>query len=208
MTMARQKEISLCSDNDASDDEVQQDHLEERANDEIVHNNETNKEQREEDPAEEVTDWTEDTDIGISWDYSAERDNNNVENMSWDYSEERDADNEDDDDSDNNNRVTRPTNTVAPHRKALPTLRQLVISKFATQNTHGLRRRPCDTEGNPMAHEPHDYTRYEHLIASMKTKSLDVYFVQETWLEGDIFDEVINGYHIFRHNGGNGNHNF
>jgi len=96
MTMARQKEISLCSDNDASDDEVQQDHLEERANDdEIVHNNETNKEQREEDPAdEEVTDWTEDTDNGISWNYSAERDNNNVENMSWDYSEERDADNE------------------------------------------------------------------------------------------------------------------
>ena len=118
--MARQKEISLCSDNDASDDEVQQDHLEERANDEIVHNNETNKEQREEDPAEEVTDWTEDTDIGISWDYSAERDNNNVENMSRDYSEKRDADNEDDDDSDNNNQVTRPTNTVAPHRKALP----------------------------------------------------------------------------------------
>jgi hypothetical protein len=24
-------------------------------------------------------------------------------------------------------------------------------------------------------------------------------------LEGDIFDEVINGYHIFRHNGGKGN---
>ncbi len=42
----------------------------------------------------------------------------------------------------------------------------------------------------------------------MKTKSLDVYFVQETWLEGDTFDEVINGYHVFRHNGGKGNHNF
>ena len=42
----------------------------------------------------------------------------------------------------------------------------------------------------------------------MKTKSLDVYFIQETWLEGDAFDEVINGYHIFRHNGGKGNHNF
>ena len=59
-----------------------------------------------------------------------------------------------------------------------------------------------------MAHEPPDYTRYEHLIALMKTKSLDVYFVQETWLEGDIFDEIINGYHIFRHNGGKSNHNF
>jgi exonuclease III len=42
----------------------------------------------------------------------------------------------------------------------------------------------------------------------MKTKTLDVYFVQETWLEGDAFDEVINGYHVFRHNGGKGNHNF
>ena len=42
----------------------------------------------------------------------------------------------------------------------------------------------------------------------MQIKSLDVYFVQETWLEGDAFDEVINGYHVFRHNGGKGNHNF
>ena len=32
--------------------------------------------------------------------------------------------------------------------------------------------------------------------------------MQETWLEGDIFDEVISGYHIFQHNGGKGNHNF
>ena len=42
----------------------------------------------------------------------------------------------------------------------------------------------------------------------MKLKQLDVYFIQETWLEGDVFDEVINGYHIFRHNGELGNHNF
>ncbi len=48
-----------------------------------------------------------------------------------------------------------------------------------------------------MIYKPHDYTCYEHLIALMKTKSLDVYFVQETWLEGDVFDEVINGYHVF-----------
>ena len=27
-------------------------------------------------------------------------------------------------------------------------------------------------------------------------------------LEGDAFDETINGYHDFRHNGGKGNHNF
>jgi hypothetical protein len=42
----------------------------------------------------------------------------------------------------------------------------------------------------------------------MKLKQLDVYFVQETWLEGNIFDEIINGYHVFWHNGGLGNHNF
>jgi exonuclease III len=42
----------------------------------------------------------------------------------------------------------------------------------------------------------------------MKTKNLDVYFIQETWLEDDVFDETINGYHVFRHNGSKGNHNF
>jgi hypothetical protein len=42
----------------------------------------------------------------------------------------------------------------------------------------------------------------------MKTKNLDVYYMQETWLEGDVFDEVINGYHVFRHNGDLSNHNF
>jgi exonuclease III len=42
----------------------------------------------------------------------------------------------------------------------------------------------------------------------MKTKNLDVYFVQETWLEDNVFDEVIIGYHVFRHNGDLGNHTF
>jgi hypothetical protein len=42
----------------------------------------------------------------------------------------------------------------------------------------------------------------------MKLKEIDVYFIQETWLEGDVFDETINGYHVFRHNGGIGHHNF
>ena len=86
--------------------------------------------------------------------------------------------------------------------------RQLDISTFATPNTHGLHRLPRDTIGKLMTTELFDYTRYKHRISMMKTKSLDVYFVQETWLEGDTFDEVINGYHVFRHNGGKGNHNF
>jgi len=42
----------------------------------------------------------------------------------------------------------------------------------------------------------------------MKLKQIDVYFIQETWLEGDVYDEVINGYHIFCHNGELSNHNF
>ena len=113
----------------------------------MVHNNETDKEQRE-CPAEEITDRTDDTDNGMSWDYPEGRDNED-ENISWDYSEERN-DNKDDDGPNNNNRVTMPTNAVALHRKALPPLCQLlVISKFATQNTHGLRRQPCNAEGNP-----------------------------------------------------------
>ena len=123
----------------------------------MVHNNETDKEQRE-CPAEEITDRTDDTDNGMAWDYPEGRDNED-ENISWDYSEERN-DNKDDDGPNNNNRVTLPTNAVALHRKALPPIRQLVISKFATQNTHGLCRQPCDAEGNPLAHEPHDYTCY------------------------------------------------
>lgn len=82
------------------------------------------------------------------------------------------------------------------------------ISTFATQNTHGLRPLPRDSEGKLITSKPYDYTRYEHLITMMKTKNLDVYFIQETWLEDDVFDETINGYHVFRHNGSKGNHNF
>ncbi len=67
---------------------------------------------------------------------------------------------------------------------------------------HGLRRRPQDPEGNIRPHDPHDYARYKHLITTMKLKHLDAYFVQETWLKDDVFDEIINGYHVFCHNGG------
>jgi hypothetical protein len=83
-----------------------------------------------------------------------------------------------------------------------------IISKIFTQNAHDLRCCPCNQDGNIHPHDPHDYTRYEHLIATMKLKQLNVYFVQETWLEGDIFDEIINGYHVFCHNGKLGNHTF
>jgi len=46
-------------------------------------------------------------------------------------------------------------------------------------------------------------------ITTMKLKGIDAwYFVQETWLEGDVFDEIINGFHVFCHNGEVGHHNF
>jgi exonuclease III len=103
-----------------------------------------------------------------------------------------------------------PTTTAAavthhPH-PSFP--HQFDISTFSTQNTHGLRRLPRDANGKLMTTEPYDYTRYKHLISMLKTKSLDVYFVQGTWLEGDAFNKVINSYHVFRHNGGKDNHNF
>ncbi len=103
--------------------------------------------------------------------------------------------------------VYSPTSSMPPpttNKKPCPP-RQLDISSFTTQNAHGLHCHPCNIDGNIIPHGPHDYMRYEHLITSMKTKNLDVYFIQETWLEGNVFDEVIN---VFRHNEDLGNHNF
>jgi hypothetical protein len=40
----------------------------------------------------------------------------------------------------------------------------------------------------------------------MKVKCLDVCFLQDTWLEDDKFDIDVGGYHVFCHNGPNGNH--
>ena len=122
---ARQKETPPRSDNNAdgppresnatptlteqidedSDNEVQWDYPEERDDDKVVRNDETNSnEDRNECSVEEITDWTDDVDNGLSWNYSEERD-----------------DNEDDDDL-NGNRATPPTNAVVPHRTALPPL--------------------------------------------------------------------------------------
>jgi hypothetical protein len=104
---------------------------------------------------------------------------------------------------------SKPTAIVQRQASSsLPTSQGFIISKIFTQNAHGLRCCPCDQDGNIRPYDPHDYTRYEHLIATMKLKQLDVYFVQETWLEEDVFDEIINGYHVFCNNGKLDNHNF
>ena len=99
-------------------------------------------------------------------------------------------------------RHTAVTQRHAPLSSSSSTDRGFIISKIFTQNAHGLRRRPKDKNENICSTAPHDYTRYEHLITTMKLKQLDIYFIQETWLEGDVYDEIINGYHIFHHNGG------
>jgi hypothetical protein len=105
-----------------------------------------------------------------------------------------------------------PRQDVPRHRGTVVAQRQVpssssstdqgfIISKIFTQKAHSLRRWPKDENGNICPNAAHDYTRYEHLITTMKLKQLDVYFVQETWLEGDVFDKIMNRYHIFRCNG-------
>jgi hypothetical protein len=80
------------------------------------------------------------------------------------------------------------------------------MSTYCTQNAHGLWRLATDEDGKNLSNQPQDTTKFEHLIASMKVKCLDMYFLQDTWLEDDEFDVNIGGYHVFCHNGPNGNH--
>ncbi len=105
---------------------------------------------------------------------------------------------------------TRPSAAIHCHAtSSKPSSEQGYInSNIFTQNAHGLRHPACDEHGNLRPNSPHDYTKYEHLITTMKLKGIDAYFVQETWLEGDVFDEIINGFHLFHHNGEVGHHNF
>jgi hypothetical protein len=104
----------------------------------------------------------------------------------------------------------KPTTATVQHKasSSSSTSQGFIISKIFTQNAHGLRCCPQDLDGNIRPNDPHNYTRYKNLITTMKLKQLDVYFVQETWLEGDVFGEIINKYHVFHHYGGLGNHNF
>ena len=105
-------------------------------------------------------------------------------------------------------RLRQKSTAIRPSNKTKQNQQEFVISNMLTQNAHGLRRRARDSDGHILPNSPFDYTRYEHLITTMKLKDIDVFFVQETWLEGDVYDETINGYHVFRHNGGVGHHNF
>ncbi len=63
-----------------------------------------------------------------------------------------------------------------------------------------------DSNNSRLTNQPRDTTRFKHLIASMKSKCLDIYFLQDTWLKDDEFDIDVDGYHVFCHNGPKGNH--
>jgi hypothetical protein len=82
----------------------------------------------------------------------------------------------------------------------------IYMSTYCTQNVHGLWHLATDEDGKKLSNQPWDTTKFEHLIALMKVKCLDVYFLQDTWLEDDEFNVDIGGYHVFCHNGPNGNH--
>jgi hypothetical protein len=81
----------------------------------------------------------------------------------------------------------------------------LDMSAHCTQ-THGLWRLATDSDGNQLTNQLRDTTRFEHLIASMQSKCLDAYFLQDTWLKDDEFDIDVGGHHVFHHNGPKGNH--
>jgi hypothetical protein len=74
----------------------------------------------------------------------------------------------------------------------------LDTSAFCTQNAHGLWQHATDSNGNHLCNHPQDTTRFKYLISTMATKDLDVYFLQDTWLEDDNFDVDVGGsYNVF-----------
>jgi hypothetical protein len=80
------------------------------------------------------------------------------------------------------------------------------MSAYCTQNAHGLWRLATDSNGNQLTNQPRDTTQFKHLIASMQSKCIDTYFLQDTWLEDDEFDIDVGGYHVFHHNCPKENH--
>jgi len=161
MMTALQKEISLRSDS-ASVDETQQDHLEE--NDEMIHHK-----------SSLITDNTTARTTPTT--------NTSIDNSLHTFPSDDDTFPDFTDFNDpyiptNDARgipfpSSQPTKAVVatrhPHSSSP---RQLDISTFATQNTHGLRRLPQDTDGKLITTAPYDYTCYEHLITMIKPKAL------------------------------------
>jgi hypothetical protein len=101
--------------------------------------------------AESNTDWMTPKENGLAVaiaDYINEPDSDSI---SWNHLE----DNESIDkvnSSDDNDQETTPTNATVPHCPTPLPPRQLDISSFTTQNTHGLHQQPCDANSKPMIH--------------------------------------------------------
>jgi hypothetical protein len=55
----------------------------------------------------------------------------------------------------------------------------LDMSAYCTQNAHGLWQLATDSDSNCLANQLRNTTQFEHLIASMKSKCLDIYFLQD-----------------------------
>ena len=136
MTIARQKEISLHSDS-TSDDEMQQARLE--GDDKTIHN----KSSLITDNTTARTTPTTDTNIDNSLHTSPSDDDTFP-----DFTDFNDPYIPTNDEHGIPSPSPQPTKAVAatrhPHSSSP---RQLDISTFATQNTHGLRRLPRDTDG-------------------------------------------------------------
>jgi hypothetical protein len=104
-----------------------------------------------------------------------------------------------------NNLIVKPPRQPCHTQTDLPDS-CLDMSAYCTQNAHGLWQLATDSNGNQLNNQLHDKTQFEHLIASMQSKCLDAYFLQDTWLEDDEFAIDVGGYHVFHHNGPKGNH--
>jgi hypothetical protein len=97
--------------------------------------------------------------------------------------------------------------TGNPNNTCNPIITTKTVSNIRTQNVHDIKHRKIDSENRHIPNE-YDYTKIEHIVGTMKELNIDAYFLQETWWEDNKFDEVINGYHMFRHNASLGNHNY
>ena len=69
-----------------------------------------------------------------------------------------------------------------------------------TQNVQGLWRRARDENGEVIPNADRDTTKLNAIVARMKQQDIGAMCIQETWDEGDVFDEEINEFRIFRHN--------
>ena len=113
----------------------------------------------------------------------------------------------DDHDSDDDPSTTTPAipQQHPPHIVRPITLSQtppiaMDTSKIYTRNAHGLWCQAHDCEGNIITNCEHDTTKLEYLVHGMRVDNIDVWLIQETWLENNDYDTVIGGYHHFKHN--------